>query len=232
MNKYVRDAITFPHDARLAWRHSGARGAWREMRLRTLDRISRGGLALLFEHVVADVPRLPLPEGVRIAPFAGPDWSLFLALTSEKRIEKFKARIARGRECLVAWRGERPVGFTWVSTRMDADIETYALPLPADACYHWDLYVTSEERGSGVGTALAWERLHHSREKFYRISWRLIDIDNLASQRGAQKTASASTRVVGELRYRNLFGRSWYRFSPGVVSPETAQARAALMPST
>ncbi|MEP7086845.1 MAG: GNAT family N-acetyltransferase [Gemmatimonadota bacterium] len=232
MNKYVRDAITFPRDARLAWRHSGGRGAWREVRLRTLDRISRGGLALLFEHVVADVPRLPLPEGVRIAPFAGPDWSPFLALSSERRIEKFKARIERGRECLVAWRGERPVGFTWVSTRMDADIETYALPLPADASYHWDLYVTSEERGSGVGTALAWERLHHSREKCYRVSWRLIDIDNLASQRGAQKTASASTRVVGELRYRNLFGRSWYCFSPGVVSPETAQARAALMPST
>ncbi len=229
MNKYVRDAITFPHDASLAWRHSGARGALRELRLRTLDRISRGGLALLFEHVVADVPKLPLPDGVRIAPFAGPDWSQFLALTSPMRIATFTKRIERGRECLVAWRDGRPVGFTWISTRMDPDIETYALPLPADASYHWDLFVTSEERGSGVGTALAWERLHHSRERSYRLGWRLIDIDNLASQRGAQKTATASTRVIGELRYRNLFGRSWYRFSPGRVSPETAKARAALV---
>ena len=231
MNKYLRDAMTFPRDASLAWRHSGARGALRELRIRTLDRVSRGGLALLFEHVVADVPHLPLPSGVRITPFAGPDWSQFLALASEKRIAGFRRRIERGRECLVAWRGDRPVGFTWISTRMDADMETYALPLPADASYHWDLYVASEERGTGVGTALAFERLHHAREKFFRISWRLIDIDNVASQRGAQKTASASTRVIGELRYGNFFGRSWYRFSPGLVSLEAASARAALEPS-
>lgn len=231
MNKYVRDAITFPHDASLAWKHSGATGVWRELRLRTLDRISRAGLALLFEHVVADVPRLPLPQGVRIAPFSGPDWSPFLALTSPKRVKKFKQRVERGRECLVAWRDDRPVGFTWISTRMDSDIETYVLPLPADACYHWDLYVSSAERGTGVGTALAYERLHHTRERAYRISWRLIDIDNIGSQRGAQKTASASTRVIGELRYRSFFGRSWYLFSPGLVSPQTAKARAALAPT-
>ncbi len=228
MNKYVRDAITFPGDASRAWRHSGAQGAWREIRLRTFDRLSRGGLALLLEHVVADVPHLPLPDDVRIAPYTGPDWSPFLALTTEKRVASFRKRIARGRECLVAWRGDRPVGFTWISTRMEHDIETYALPLPADATYHWDLYVASAERGTGLGTALAFARLHHVHEKSYRVGWRLIDIDNLASQRTAQKTASASTRVIGELRYRSVFGRSWSRFSPGAVSPETATARAAL----
>jgi GNAT superfamily N-acetyltransferase len=231
VNKYVRDAITFPRDASLAWKHAGARGAWRELRIRTFDRISRGGLALLFEHVNADVPPLTLPDGVRITPFAGPDWTPFLALTSAKRIENFRRRVERGRQCLVAWRGERPVGFTWISTRMDRDIETYALDLPPDATYHWDLYVVSAERGTGVGAALAFARLHHSRDQSFRISWRLIDIDNVGSQRGARKTASASTRVLGELRYRNFFGRSWYRFDPGVVSPETAQARAALAPA-
>ena len=229
MNKYVRDAITFPHDARLGWRHSGTRGVWRELRMRTLDRLSHGGLALLFEHVSADVPPLAIPADVRIALFAGPDWTPFLALTSARRGAGFRKRIERGRECLVAWRGTRPVAFTWISTRMDPDIETYALPLPDDATYHWDLYVAPEARGSGVGTALAFARLHHAREKSYRIGWRLIDIDNVASQRGAQKTATASTRVIGELRYRNFFGRSWYRLDLGAVSPETAPARAALM---
>lgn len=228
MNKYVRDAITLPLDAGRAWRHSGARGVWREVRLRTLDRLSRHGLALLLEHVVADVPHLPLPDGVRIAPFAGPDWSPFLALVTEQRIGKFRTRIARGRECLVAWRGDRPVGFTWISTKMERDIETYPLPLPADATYHWDLFVASAERGTGLGTALAFARLHHAHEKAFRVGWRLIDIDNLASQRTAQKTASSNTRVLGELRYVSFFGRSWSRFSPGAMSPETASARAAL----
>jgi GNAT superfamily N-acetyltransferase len=229
VNKYLRDAVTFPRDARLAWKHGGARSAWRELRTRTLDRVSQAGIALLLEHVVAHVPELPLPEGVSITPFAGPDWSQFRTFVSEKRIAGFRKRIARGRECLVAWQGERPLALTWISTRMDADMESYALPLPPDASYHWDLFVSSEARGTGVGTALAFARLHHARDKSYRIGWRLIDIDNLGSLRGAQKTASASTRVLGELRYRNIFGRSWYRFSPGLVSPESAKARAALV---
>ena len=228
MNKYVRDAITFPRDARAAWTHAGASGVWREMRLRSLDRISRRGLALLLEHVVADVPHLPLPEGVRIAPFAGSDWSPFLAFTTPQRIEKFRKRIARGRECLVAWRGDRPVGFTWISKQMERDIETYVLPLPADGAYHWDLFVASEERGSGVGTALAYARLHHAHEQSYRVGWRLIDVDNWSSQRGAQKTATASTRVIGELRYRSVFGRSWSSFTSDTISPETKAVRAAL----
>ena len=228
MNKYVRDVVTFPRDAGAAWKHAGASGVWRELRMRTLDRISRSGLALLLEHVVADVPHLPLPDGVRISPFAGPDWSPFLTLTTPKRIERFRTRIARGRECLVAWRGERPVGFTWISKRMERDLETYVLPLPADAAYHWDLYVASEERGSGVGTALAYARLHHAHEQSFRIGWRLIDIDNWSSQRGAQKTATASTRVIGELRYRSFLGRSWSRFTFDTISPETAATRAAL----
>ncbi len=166
---------------------------------------------------------------MRIAPFAGPDWSPFLELTTPARLEKFRERIARGRECLVAWRDGRPVGFTWISTQMERDMETYALPLPSDTAYHWDLYVASSERGNGLGTALAFERLHHVHNKSFRAGWRLIDIDNVASQRTAQKTAAPSTRVIGELRYMSIFGRSWYRFTPEVVSPETAPARAALL---
>jgi hypothetical protein len=40
------------------------------------------------------------------------DWLPFLAITTPKRIDSFRTRIARGRECLLAWRGEPPVGFT------------------------------------------------------------------------------------------------------------------------
>jgi GNAT superfamily N-acetyltransferase len=228
VNKYVRDAVTFPRDARAAWRSVGASGVWREIRLRTFDRLSRRGLALLLEHALTDIPQLPLPAGVHISPFAGPDWSAFLALTTAARIEKFKKRVARGRVCLVAWRGERPVGFTWISTRMERDIETYALPLPPDTTYHWDLYVESAERGNGLGTALAFARLHHALVHNARAGWRLIDVDNRASQRTAQKTAGPGTRVLGELRYLSIFGRSWFRFTPGVSTVESDRVRASL----
>jgi GNAT superfamily N-acetyltransferase len=228
VNKYVRDAITFPRDAGAAWRHRRAAGVRRELRVRTFDRISRRGHALLLEHALTDVPHLPLPDGIRIAPFDGADWSPFLELTTAARIARFRERIARGRECLVAWRSDRPVAFTWISTRMDRDIETYPLPLPPDVTYHWDLYVASSERGNGLGTALAFARLHHSRGKSFRAGWRLIDIDNLASQRTAQKTAAPSTRVIGEVRYMSIFGRSWSRFTLGETSPNAAKVRAAL----
>jgi ribosomal protein S18 acetylase RimI-like enzyme len=228
VNKYLRDAITFPRDARAAWRHRGASGVWRELRVRTLDRIIQWGHAVLLEHALLDTPRLPLPDGVRITPFAGPDWTRFLELTSPARIAGFRQRIARGRECLVAWRGERPVAFMWISTRMDRDMETYPLPLPPDVTYHWDLHVASSERGNGIGTALAFEPLHHSCGKVFRAGWRLIDFDNFASQRGAQKTAGPSTRVIGEVRYVRIFGWSWCGFTPGEKSPRTGNLRAAL----
>jgi len=229
VNKYVRDAVTFPRDAGAAWKHAGAPGVWRELRVRTLDRVWRRGVALVVESVLADVPNRPLPEGVRIAPFAGDDWSAFLALVSERRVASFRARIARGRECLVAWRGDRPVGLTWISTRMDRDIETYPLPLPLDATYHWDLFVDPAERSNGIGTALTFARLHHARGKGARVGWRLVDVDNLASQRTAQRAASESTRVIGEVRYVHALGRSWCNFTANAgTTPTTAKARAAL----
>jgi GNAT superfamily N-acetyltransferase len=231
VNKYLRDAVTFPRDAGAAWRHAGVPGVWREVRVRSLDRFLRRGLAIVLEHVLVDVPYLPLPEGVRITPFAGPDWSPFLAITTAKRISRFSERIARGRECLVAWRGTRPIGFTWISTRMDRDIESYPLPLPPDATYHWDLFVDSAERGNGLGAALASARLHHSRKKGFRVGWRMIEIDNRASQRTAQKTSAESTRVIGEVRYMRVFGRTWSRFTPGIASPQAATVRAALEPA-
>ena len=228
MNKYVRDAITFPRDTRAAWRHQGASGVWREMRVRTLDRITEWGHAVLLEHALADNPGVPLPEGVRIAAFAGPDWTRFLELASPARIAGFRQRIARGRECLVAWRGERPIGFIWISTSMDRDMETYPLPLPPDVTYHWDLHVASSERGNGIGTALAFEPLHRPCEKTFRAGWRLIDFDNFASQRGAKKIAGPSTRVIGEVRYVRIFRWSRCRYMPGEESPRSAKLRAAL----
>jgi hypothetical protein len=227
VNKYVRDALTFPRDASAAWKHRGASGVWRELRVRTVDRVTRRGLALLIEHSLADLPSLPLPQGVRIAPFAGPDWTPFLAITTPARVEGFRRRMARGRECLVAWRGEQPVGFTWISRRIDRDLESYSLPLPPDTTYHWDLFVTSSERGNGLGTGLAFARLDYVRNSC-RAAWRLVDIDNSASHRTVARTAAPSTRVVGELRYISVLGHCWSRYTPGAVSPETMSARAAL----
>ena len=111
---------------------------------------------------------------------------------------------------------------------MERDIETYPLPLPPDAAYHWDLYVDSAERGSGLGTALAFARLHHTQGMSYRLGWRLIDVDNRASQKTAQKTATASTRVIGELRYLSIGGRSWSRFTRGVSDPAAIRVRDSL----
>ena len=213
MNKYVRDLRTFPCAAAAAWRHQGIRGALTELRQRTLDRIIRHGRALVIEQELTSLPEVRTPAGVRVERFAGPDWSPLERIASRGTIDRFRRSVARGRSCLVAWRGERAIGYSWISDRVEPDIETYPLPLPAGTAYLWDLYVEPAERSSGVGSALVGVRLRYAREWGFRAAWRAIDVCNRASLRTLDKTTN-ETRLVGKLTYLSLLAVKRARFRP------------------
>jgi GNAT superfamily N-acetyltransferase len=119
---------------------------------------------------------------------------------------------------LVAWRGSQPVGYAWVATEMRPEVSQCPLELPADAAYLWDLYVVPAERRSGVGSALASERLRAARALGRTEGWRMITPDNTASLRTLHRTG-ASTRVVGEIRYVKLGSRLFARFTPCPPAP-------------
>lgn len=210
--KYARDARTFPADAHAAWEREGARGVWTEVAYRSVYRLARWSRSYVIEQDVAGGRELRVP-GVVVEPFEGP-WDRLGTLATGRELALMAMIRERGRTCFVAWRGGRPVGYTWCSERMEPDIEIYQLPLPPDAAYLWNLYVPPAERSGGIGSALASSRLAWAHARGLRRGWRVIRRDNAASLRTVDKTSGGHARVLGELRYVKLLDRAFVRYRP------------------
>ena len=120
-------------------------------------------------------------------------------LASRRNLEAFRTLLAGGRIGVVAWRDGRAVGYAWMAERLGPEVTRCPVPLPEEAVYLWDLYVLPAERGRGIGSALAAERLAIARELGYQEGWRMIAPGNFASLRTLR--AGGSTRIVGEIRY-------------------------------
>jgi hypothetical protein len=61
LRKYAMDLQTFPKDASIAWRSTGGKGVWGEVRRRTLDRAGSYTRRLLVETDLARLVSLPTP---------------------------------------------------------------------------------------------------------------------------------------------------------------------------
>lgn len=196
ISSYVRDLRTLPADALTGWRTAGWAGLRSQVAIRTLDRIYFKLRYLVIEQDLSEVRAVRPPEGVGIVPSDGDRRRLDSILTSRARAA-FDARIAAGRTCLVALREERPIGYTWISGRIDPEIEFLPLALPDDAAYLWDLFVIRSERGQGIGSALTSARLAAAKQLGYRLGWRAVSPTNRPSLRTAEKTGVV--RLLGEI---------------------------------
>lgn len=217
LEKYWRDARSLGPDAALAWRSNGVRGVWDEVAERTTRRLWRQGrLLVVAQPLAAGAERLP-PAGVTIAPLADSDWRPLAELVTARRLARVREAAARGRILMVAWRGpalsRRPVGYAWLSMSMEPGIETYRLPLPADAVYLWGLWVHPEERRAGIGAALGAARARFALERGYAQGWRLVAPANVASMRTLERAAEGRSRVVGSLCYLKLGRRLRQRYT-------------------
>ena len=212
-HKYARDLRTFPADAALAWRHEGWRGVWDTLAPRSLHRVFRSGRMVVFAQPLTSAREIPPPQGVTLALLREQDWPALGQLVSQRDLERFRLLTGRGHVGIVAWRGARPIGYAWVAVRMEPEVSSCPVPLPAHAAYLWDLYVVPAERSSGVGSALASARLRIARERGYREGWRMIARSNRPSLRTLVKSGG-TTRVVGEVRFVKLMSRLRTRFTP------------------
>ena len=211
--KYAADLATFPGDAALAFRNDGLRGVWETIAPRTLHRVVRFSRLRVFAQPLDVIPELAAPDGVTIAPLQLAQIPLLAPIAGVRDRERFRRLLGTGCSGLVAWRGARAVGYAWVATEMRPEVSQCRLELPATAAYLWDLYVVPAERGSGVGSALASERLRTARALGRTEGWRVITPDNAASLRTLHRSG-ASTRLVGEIRYLKVGSRLYSRFSP------------------
>ena len=179
---------------------------------RTLRKVLRGDRMILFAQGLEDLPEVCSPDGVTVTRLQPRELPMLAYLASRRDLDAFRALLAAGRIGVVAWRGGRAVGYAWMAERLAADVTRCPIPLPEEAVYLWDLYVLPAERGRGIGSALAAERLAIARELGYREGWRMIAPRNLPSLRTLR--AGGSTRVVGEIRFVQLLSLLRARFLP------------------
>lgn len=222
LGRYIEDARTLPGDLRLAWRLEGWRGAVLEIKDRTLHRVYRRGRFLLFEQELESLRLPPIPSGVTIRELTLDDLPEMRGVLTQRKLAKSRELFERGRICLGAWLHGALCGYTWISTRMEADAEFYTLDLPADAVYMWDLFVLPAVRGAGIGSALVGARLEHARALGYKKAWRMVSPSNRPSMRTFHKSAQGGFTLIGEMRSIKILSRAYTRLRPvppGAVRP-------------
>lgn len=212
--QYLYDVRTLPADMALGYHLEGMRGAWKALASRTLHRVVRFGRLVVFAHQLDREVEVTPPPDVRITRASAGDWALLGSLIPQRERIRFETLLGKGRRCLIAWRGDRPVGYAWVASDFGPDVALWPLPLkfPPTAAYLWNLYVLPSERSNGIGSALAQARLQLAKELGFREGWRMVATSNRASLRTVHKSAPGS-RTVGELRFLQICGRTFARFT-------------------
>jgi GNAT superfamily N-acetyltransferase len=211
--KYARDIATLPGDAAAGYRNAGMRGVWDAVACRTMHRVIRATRLTVFAQPLDHLPEVAPPAGVTISRLRSDEVEAMAPIAGERDRDRFRGLLGLGCVGLVAWKAGRPVGYAWIARTMRPEVSLYPLELPAHAAYLWDLYVVPAERGSGLGSALAGERLRTARELGFTEGWRMVAPDNIASLRTLRRTG-LQPRVVGEVRCLKLGPRQFGRFTP------------------
>ncbi len=222
------------HDLAAARARGGWRAAGRELRSWVYERVFRHGRLVVMEQDLEWVPEIPPPPGVQIrrlepATAAG-DWRALAELTGARGLRRFRNALDRGRVCLVAWRDDHAIGYAWLADRVEADVETFPVPLPPGVAYAGTLFVRVDERRRGVGSALVSARLREARARGHRRAWRVADPANQAALRTIEGGSGGRNRVVGTLLYAKLLGLAVGHFRPAWTATGATSPRASSIP--
>lgn len=202
----------FVRDSADAWGDHGLGGLIQEWREWIVFPVFRHGSLIVIEQDLEEDRPEPLSQDVTVYRKSDADnWSGFASIANRRMIARMRRALIRGRNCIVACRDGRIIGYTWISDRVDSDLELFPIPLPKDAAYGWNLYVTPVERNAGVGSALVTARLNLARQLGFRRMWRAIDAKNAPTVRTVEKTWGSGSRIVGKLKYVKIlvWSRGW-----------------------
>jgi GNAT superfamily N-acetyltransferase len=203
---YAQQLRDLPHDLRWGRRHHTV---WAELRRRTLDQVYERGRFTVVEHDLDELRDVPPPRGVIIRPLEG-GYDALADLAPRRTLVALERRETC--TCLVAWSGDRPLGYDCWSERLHPELDLLPTPLPPDTAFGHDLFVAASARDVGIGTALAAARLAACRDHGYRRLRRLIANENAASWRTAE--GSAPSESVGEVWFVKTPGRLRTGFEP------------------
>jgi ribosomal protein S18 acetylase RimI-like enzyme len=205
----------------MTWSYGGLREIWEAILERTIYRLYRRRTGHLFEEDLTEVSQAPPPVGVEVRVLGDRDWPSITGALTTRALKRFGRHMTPRNTCLIAWRGERPVGYTWLSepgaTLEELEEVLLPLPLPPDAVYGWDLWVDPRERSRGVGSALVRARLACARERGFLRAWRIVIDGNQPALRTLERSSGGGARVLGKVVYMTFLGRMRARYEPGAV---------------
>jgi GNAT superfamily N-acetyltransferase len=118
---------------------------------------------LLARDLTADLPDIPPPAGVTIAPYDGSSDEPLAGIWAATEAARTRAHLRRGMEsgviCLAAWEDERIVAYDLLGPKGSEDVTA-----SNGTCLGLNLYERRDARGRGIGLALLAASLPYTRE--------------------------------------------------------------------
>lgn len=165
---------------------------------------SRQPCVVLVRDLAGDLPSIPLPGGVTIAPFDGLSDEPLRGIWTKTQAPRMRAHLRRRMEagiiCLAAWEKERIVAYDLLGPSGAEDVST-----SAGTCFGLNLYERRSSRGRGIGLALLAASLPYTRDLgFTRQATIVLERNRPMIAAATQMLGFA---VTGRAERTELFGR-------------------------
>ena len=174
---------------------------------------------VLTRELDGDLPDVPLPAGVTIAPWDGASDEPLDEIWTRTQAPRMRAHLRRrmqgGIHCLAAWEGGRIVAYDLLGPSGAEDVTT-----SPGTCFGLNLYERRESRGRGIGLALLAASLPYTRDLGFQRQATIVLERNRPMIAAA--TQLLGFTVCGRADRSELLGRvrwSWQRHGSICIGP-------------
>jgi GNAT superfamily N-acetyltransferase/acyl carrier protein len=174
---------------------------------------------VLTRELEGDLPVVPMPDGVTIAPYDGirdePLAGIWTATQAGRMRAHLRRRMAAGMHCLAAWEAERIVAYDLLGPSGAEDVTT-----SPGTCFGLNLHERRESRGRGIGLALLAASLPYTRDLGFSRQATIVLERNRPMIAAA--TQLLGFTVCGRADRSELLGRvrwSWQRHGSMCIGP-------------
>lgn len=125
-------------------------------------------------------------------------------------MKRFYKMFKGGSVVFVALMSDQPIGYSWISGKIDPSENRVQAPLrPGDACIH-DLFISPEYRSQGIGRMFYAYRLQYLHEHGYRRLIAVVLKENISS---LKVVAHTGYKRIGELSHTRILFWDWVKYS-------------------
>jgi GNAT superfamily N-acetyltransferase len=150
---------------------------------------ARQPCVVLARDLAGELPDVPLPAGVTIAPYDGRSDEPLAGIWTRTQAARMRVHLRRrmdaGALCLAAWEGGRIVAYDLLGAQGSEDVTT-----SPGTCFGLNLYERCESRGRGIGLGLLAGSLQYTRDLGFKRQATLVLERN-------RPMIEAATQVLG-----------------------------------